>query len=118
MRKVGVLVLLVLLAGCSSPTDKPALRWVKFLNEQTELVKAGTFDVAKFETRGSEIAEKLNHHRDPKKGEFLMTGKVLEKFYGANLAFQQAIDDAGNEEARAAFARVAAPLLQPADEPE
>jgi hypothetical protein len=118
VRKVWLpLVLFALLvASCSSPTDKPALRWVEFLETQTELVKAGKFDTAAFERDGTAIVEQLSHHRDAKTGQLLMSAEVLEKFRAANTAFSEACDAAQNKQALEAFDRVAAPLLQPREE--
>ncbi|MCB9892977.1 MAG: hypothetical protein H6839_00840 [Planctomycetes bacterium] len=122
MRKVAIPMLLValalLIAACSSPTDKPAQRWIKFLDAQSELVKSGKFDAAKFEAEGAEIVVKLARHRDDKTGKLLMTKKVLESFREANTAFEKTCTDAGNQQALEAFARVAEPLLTPGEPSE
>jgi hypothetical protein len=104
-------MLLLLLAGCGSPTDQPAQRWAEFLDAQAALVKGGTFEAAKFETQGAELVEQLKQHREAGSGKLLMSEPVLEKFRAANTAFEQACAEAGNDEARQAFERVVAPLL-------
>ncbi|MCA8916260.1 MAG: hypothetical protein KDB90_12695 [Planctomycetes bacterium] len=119
MRKVAFPMLLaalvLMLVACSSPTDKPAQRWIKFLGAQSELVKAGKFEAAKFEAEGGEIIEKLVQHKDPKTEKLLMTEKVLVRFHEANTSFEKTCTEAGNQQALDAFARVAEPLLHPAE---
>lgn len=111
MRKLALPIMLLLLAGCGSPTDQPALRWAEFMEAQAVLVKGGKFEAAKFELQGAEIVEQLKQHREPGSGKLLMSEPVLEKFRAANTAFERTCAEAGNDEARQAYERVVAPLL-------
>ena len=117
MQKLGLPIVMLLaallLSACSSPTDKPGRRWAKFLEAQTELVKTGKFDPAKFESEGTVIAQSLNAHRDPKTGKLLMTVEVLARFQAANVQFEEACKAADNQVALAAYARLASPLTEP-----
>lgn len=106
MRKLAIPLLLLMLAGCSSPTDEPAQEWIQFLGTQQRQVEAGRFDKDAFMKEGKEIADRLNAHRNPKEGRPLATKKVLKQWQEANTSFEAACRKADNAEALVAYREV------------
>ena len=106
MRKLAIPLLLLMLAGCSSPTDEPAREWIKFMEAQQKLVEAGDFDKDAFMKQGKEIADRLNAHRNPKEGRPLATKKVLNKWQEANSNFEAACRERKNTVALVAYREV------------
>jgi hypothetical protein len=119
LRKLALpLLLLTLLAACSSPTDVPAREWVDFLEKQQQHVIAGTFDRKGFVTKGKQIADRLNDHRNPQEGRPLVTKEVLKRWQAANTSFEETCHKARNQEALAAYREVAEYMMEGWPQPE
>jgi hypothetical protein len=115
------LALLLALAGCASPADEPALRWVAFLDKHRALIGDGKFDAEAFAKEGQPLVAELRALRSPKDHQVPLTSGVLDEWNRALEEFRVAAnkheESTGDAGATTAFAALWKGLAAGSDAP-